>query len=1101
MQNCDNFEGSQKDFPVDDVRYTLICRLSRFNKIIQRTYNYTIDNKRNGFIKGNDVKLCIGELRSIRRRVSQVYTELQTDISGTFDDVIKRVQTTNTDLSNILKRWGTRYFDDFLYVCFGKDYISSVLADVSPSLVTILQTQFHPLKYTMFSLHGNGDAVINVKDTIIDYRVDDIRGMSTFDCFDISPVTINPTLYVQTNGVLVYIKNVKMNTGMFVLGLVDNMDIELVNSSFINEKYAQAVSNMPDEIDPESMNNFLQCICLKEWLANKSVSDLYTRYLGGMSDVKRFKQQSLPTMSSEFIARPTNRKQSLILFLLLNNNDINSRYTAYFLYDLLTMDTNGSGDTREQTELLNNFTMKMHELFNNALVDTIQYTNKITKLDASKINLEQQICLLNVDDTVKEKAMSKMREVKSKSDDGGSKARHYLDGLLNIPFGVHRKESIMESTEDIARVFSGLTSISPLIKGAVDACGMSDKCLTTVDIHHIISYITTKYEQIGGGDNGNGDNICGFLQCLDKKMINEYIGRVNLVVKTHAIVGDKKCKGLTVTKRAKASMIAEIRDSVATHIAGSDSGCPKSIRILCAMNICTSPEYFEVWDGINSINIMFRDIQEYMNTVSLTLDKSVYGHKNAKTQVLRVIGQWINGEQNGHCLGFEGPAGVGKTSLAKYGIADCLVDDRGDARPFSMIAIGGDANGSTLHGHNYTYVGSTWGSIVQILMDKKCMNPIIFIDELDKISKTEHGKELIGILTHMLDPTQNDKFQDKYFSGIDIDLSKVLFVLSYNDADQIDRILMDRIHRVKFSNLSLDEKVHIAKTYTLPEIYNKVGMDGAITISDETIRYIIDKYTCEAGVRKLKEKLFEIVSDINLTLLTRAPNSPTHQMYPVIVTIDDIEKVYFKEHASVQTTLVPTDARVGYANGLWANALGQGGTLPIEAHFYPCNEFLKLKLTGKQGDVMQESMNVAMTLAYKLSDKDVLESNISKYNGIIKYGIHIHTPEGATPKDGPSAGSCITVVLFSILNNHKIRSNCGITGEIQLSGMITAIGGLDLKILGSMKAGITSYFFPKENQREFDKFYEKYKDNDEVRGVSFHPVSTIEELLDKILVK
>jgi len=197
--------------------------------------------------------------------------------------------------------------------------------------------------------------------------------------------------------------------------------------------------------------------------------------------------------------------------------------------------------------------------------------------------------------------------------------------------------------------------------------------------------------------------------------------------------------------------------------------------------------------------------------------------------------------------------------------------------------------------------------------------------------------------------------------------------------------------------------------------------------------------------------------------------------------------------------MVPSLSRVGYANGLWANAHGQGGTLPIEAYFYPSGEFLKLKLTGKQGDVMQESMNVAMTLAYKLCPKELLEKTIQQYNGNIKYGIHIHTPEGATPKDGPSAGSCITVVIYSLLSNKSIKAKCGMTGEIQLTGAITAIGGLDAKILGSLKSGITTYFYPKENEYDFNKFYDKYRDKEEVKGITFKAVSTIEELLHEIV--
>ena len=254
--------------------------------------------------------------------------------------------------------------------------------------------------------------------------------------------------------------------------------------------------------------------------------------------------------------------------------------------------------------------------------------------------------------------------------------------------------------------------------------------------------------------------------------------------------------------------------------------------------------------------------QSEMKKISKVLDDSVHGHSNAKRQVERIIGQWINGESNGYCFGFEGPPGIGKTSLAKNGISKCLKDEEGKHRPFSFIAIGGSSNGSTLSGHNYTYVGSTWGRIVDILIENKCMNPIIFIDELDKVSKTEHGKEIIGILTHLIDSTQNENFQDKYFSGIDLDLSRALFIFSYNDPHAIDKVLLDRIHRVKFDSLSLDEKIVITNKYILPEIYKKIGLKDMIIIDDTIIKYIIQIYTNEAGVRKLKEILFEIISEI-----------------------------------------------------------------------------------------------------------------------------------------------------------------------------------------------------------------------------------------------
>jgi ATP-dependent Lon protease len=488
-----------------------------------------------------------------------------------------------------------------------------------------------------------------------------------------------------------------------------------------------------------------------------------------------------------------------------------------------------------------------------------------------------------------------------------------------------------------------------------------------------------------------------------------------------------------------------------------------------------------------------------MANVKDNLDKAVHGHDKAKKQIERIIGQWINGKQDGYCFGFEGPPGIGKTSLAKKGLSDCLKDENGVSRPFAMIQMGGDANGSSLHGHNYTYVGSTWGSIVQILIDKKCMNPIIFIDEIDKISKTEHGKEIVGILTHLLDPAQNDCFQDKYFSGIELDLSKALFILSYNDVEAIDKILIDRVHRIKFKSLTLEEKLVISTTHILPEVYDKMGLQGMIVFSTDVLKFVIDEYTSEPGVRKLKEILFEIVGEINLEILK---NIDTSYEIPINITSSDIKTKYFKDKHETFIRKVSDKNEIGFINGMYATSLGTGGTLPIHAKYFPSDKFLDLKLTGLQQDVMRESMHVSLTVAWNLTSLDrqiMLRQKYDVENN--KCGINIHTGDNAVSKDGPSGGCAITCALYSLLNNIPIKPEFGITGEIQMSGEVTAIGGLNYKILGSLKSNVKSFIFPKENEKEFNEFLEKYKDTAIIQGINFYQISNVKEALELLLEK
>ena len=433
------------------------------------------------------------------------------------------------------------------------------------------------------------------------------------------------------------------------------------------------------------------------------------------------------------------------------------------------------------------------------------------------------------------------------------------------------------------------------------------------------------------------------------------------------------------------------------------------------------------------------------------------------------------------------------TSLAKKGLSHCLKNTDGSSRPFAFIALGGSCNGSTIEGHGYTYMNSTWGKIVDILMDAKCMNPIIYIDELDKVSKTENGREIIGIFTHLIDQTQNDTFQDKYFSGINIDLSKALFIFSYNDPDQIDRVLLDRIHRIKFENLSLDDKMVIVKKYILPEINAKMGFDNIVDISDMMIEHIIEKYTLEPGVRKLKELLFDLFGEINLDILKNA--SDTDIELPITITEDNLENKYLTKYHKITEKTIHKCPEVGIINGLWANALGRGGIIPIQTLLYPSSSFLELRLTGLQGDVMKESMNVAKTLAWNLTPNEVKKELLIQFKETQCQGLHIHCPEGAVSKDGPSAGAAITAAIFSIFNNKKIKNNLAITGEINLQGEVTAIGGLDLKIVGGIRAGIKTFLYPEANHRDFLEWKKTAKVSD---GVEFYKVSTIQEVFNYV---
>jgi ATP-dependent Lon protease len=291
-------------------------------------------------------------------------------------------------------------------------------------------------------------------------------------------------------------------------------------------------------------------------------------------------------------------------------------------------------------------------------------------------------------------------------------------------------------------------------------------------------------------------------------------------------------------------------------------------------------------DGIEKCN-------EFMEGAMTTLNECVYGLEEAKMQIMQMLGQWIsNPGALGSAIAIHGPMGSGKTSLVKDGISKIM------GREFAFISLGGGGDSSFLEGHSYTYEGSTWGKIVQILIDSKCMNPVIYFDELDKVSDTPRGQEIIGILTHLTDLTQNSQFHDKYFSEIDFDLSKCLFIFSYNDASLINPILRDRMYHIQTKGYEVKDKLIIARNYLLPKIREQVKfLESDIVISDATVEHLISNSAFtkeESGVRNLKRCLEIIYTKLNLFRLVKSDSAIFTKTnikvaFPMTVTVKDLD--------------------------------------------------------------------------------------------------------------------------------------------------------------------------------------------------------------------
>ena len=1407
-----------KKNPDCDVSLLVDKKIDFFKDIIQKTVLHVYKNKILDILGINDVNACIEKLTQLSKKINELPINKHSQ-----ESLINELQIINNELSSLFKNYGTENLEDMILICFGNNNNKISTNSVEDTKVELLKKYFHPTGYKVVTVSKKDDKKKNDEND------------NNIGCSDVS--TTYKQLHMKVYGIKVCINNNNLNKSIIVFGIVDDVIIDFLNNSYILSKQKMITQNLPEEIavNKEAFEFFVSSLTLKDYLIYDTSTDYYTKFMGYLNQNNIIHQKPISIAVKEFISDEIFNKRNTLIQLLIKSSHVENQYFAYLLYDLLSNDTNGSIDSQEQIIIFDSFPWPVKQQFKQAMKKTVQYTNDLSNFDMNKIPLEQQICLLKATDNVKEKAMMKLKELKSKSEDSGSKARQYLDGLLKIPFGIYTKEPILNIMDENRTKFKNIYNSFSIGKTFPEIPNKEN--YTSVEV---LKYI----KKIGGPniESSKIDSLNKQMTSGDKKELIKNISVINDIFKKYNKKEHIKCQSST-----KHELKEEINKFFVSCKLPENE---KMLEELNNMGIIKNEVNInnKVNTEIASLNRNMTLVNEYMKDVKLTLDKAVYGHDKAKKQIERIIGQWINGEQDGYCFGFEGPPGVGKcfaintpimlfngeikmvqditlndvlmgddstprnilalgngtekmykieqvkaddyivneshilslkmtkagrkgykhqtilgkrylkddildicikdylslpkyikeclkgykvgidfcetqvsldsyalgywlgdgsshnfsittidepiieyfrefanknelqfkqgvgrhtitysittgraggrsdknilinklkeynllnnkhipkqykcnsreirlkllaglidsdgyhnkennsleitqknktlaedilwlvrslgfrgtikestksctykgvkkygqyhriiitgkgldeipnllerkksrehkqikhplntginiiplnedtyfgfqidgnsrfllgdftvthnTSLAKRGLSDCLKDNNGASRPFSMIQMGGDSNGSTLHGHNYTYVGSTWGSIVQILIDKKCMNPIIFIDEVDKISKTEHGKEIVGILTHLLDPAQNDCFQDKYFTGIDIDLSKALFILSYNDAEAIDKILLDRVHRIKFSNLTLDDKLIISKSHILPEVYKKMGLENMLSFSDDVLKFIIDEYTSESGVRKLKEILFEIVGEVNLDILK---NTSIDIELPIIITKDDIKTRYFKDKHEIKHKKIHLEHKIGIINGLWANALGKGGVIPIQVNGLPSDKFLSLKLTGMQGDVMKESMNVALTLAWKLTPVSRQKLLRDEYCDVTNLnGVHIHCPEGSVPKDGPSAGTAITTAIFSIFNNKKIKYHIAITGEISLDGNVTEIGGLDLKFIGGIKAGVKDFIFPNENLKDYTAFIDKYKGSDILDGIHFYPVDTIDDVL------
>lgn len=455
-----------------------------------------------------------------------------------------------------------------------------------------------------------------------------------------------------------------------------------------------------------------------------------------------------------------------------------------------------------------------------------------------------------------------------------------------------------------------------------------------------------------------------------------------------------------------------------------------------------------------------------LKRVAESLDKNHYGLKKVKERFLEYLAVKKNApDMKGQIICLLGPPGVGKTSIAKS-VAEAI------GKKYARVALGGVRDEAEIRGHRRTYVGSMPGRIINAMKQAGTMNPLIVLDEIDKLASDYKGDPTSALL-EVLDSEQNNTFTDHYID-LPFDLSDVMFVTTANDYSTIPAPLRDRMEVIELPSYTLVEKINIAKKHLIPKQLKNCGLNAKdFKFTPKAIEMIINNYTKEAGVRNLERTIASVMRKSVYKKLTE-------DIEKITISNKDLEELLGP--AKYSDSEKSNKDEVGYVNGLAWTSVG-GELLPIEIAVMQGTG--KIELTGSLGDVMKESAKTAVTCIRSHAD----ELNIDPMFYSTK-DIHIHAPEGAVPKDGPSAGITMATALYSALSNKKVRHDVAMTGEITLRGKVLPIGGLNEKSMAAYKNGVKTVIIPKENSRDLAEIDEEVKNN-----VTFVPVSDIKEVL------
>jgi hypothetical protein len=694
-----DIDTSQKS--ILEINSLIHDKVVYIQKIIQNTVLSINQYKKYDIFSNSDVILCISSLTDLYDKCKIILQKLSNmplvRVDGTTSQSASKceinalleelqLQQIVDRLSIIVCGFGTLYLEDLFFVCFGSELSGKKWSEpIWDDKYQLLLKHLRPIGYKTHYWKNKSkpkDLVVtppSSASTIL-YCSNKITETSTpielanqFECFELDQTT--KSVYVKIHGVRLVVHSEHTQKTLIINCLVDNIVLDCMTNAYIDYQKYMALNQVNEATDTTIMRRMIDAFTLKDMLVYGN-GDVVKKYMAVMTDVNYVKHNKLDVIIKKFVEMDVVSQRDMLIHLLVYNKEDEIQYITYLLYDLITAPNVGltnhtvgatmisPADSAEQLLIYESFPWRTKLYFKETMKNTIKYTkDMIHKYDVNRISIEQQIYVMKAPENVKEKAILKLKEIKGKPDDSGNKAKQYLEGLLRIPFGVYREEPILKK---IPEINAGFREWMDKLPTSINATIPKKDRYSTIEILQIIQRVTASLS------TQMPTEYIGLLKTMNVKQINSATSWVNGVYKT---LGVARHIPSTKTKDEK---IAAIQEFVAEF--GSDRA-----HFAGLYDVSVEGKMVRTLSAMENTKSSILDIKDSLDEIGDILDASIHGHSHAKSQILKIIGQWMNGEQSGYCFGFEGSPGIGKTSLAKKGLAQCLKD--GDtSRPFAFIA-------------------------------------------------------------------------------------------------------------------------------------------------------------------------------------------------------------------------------------------------------------------------------------------------------------------------------------------------------------------------------------------------------------------------------